>query len=441
MDIIIAGAGTVGFRLAETLSDTHNVTVIDQNADALTLMQESLDILPVHGNAEDPLTYGSLLDKEADLFISVTDSDETNIISCLIADEGIKVKQKIVRLRNAFFARSTIAVKLGITEAVFPLARTADAVRSLLNFPRANSIKRLNQSEFRLVSVRIRPDARERVPYGDIASEKIAIVGIERDKKYFVPKTFEVVEPGDLLYLYGDTDAIRELCKLLETDMPKKIKKIVILGADALGIEIAARLVQPGVDIKVIEKDPQRCAHAAEILKDDVTIINSQYGNDRLIHEEGLENADMFIASSRNDEENIIRCIEAREYGVEKVVAINNDRRYYTLMHKMGMVVVRGPKSTTYYSIIEKIGSSVTVNSRYYCGGAGVALTRTVYPDSALIGKSIKPYDKVPCRCLYIRNGALVPFDEPFSVEVGDLIMAFTTEADEKKVKKWISAL
>lgn len=441
MEIVIAGAGMVGFRLATTLSVKHNVTVIDKNADAINMLQEQIDIFSVVGNVEDPLTYDSLLGKNVDLFIAVTDSDETNIISCLIIDESVKVKDKIIRLRNSFFAKSSIALKLGITEAVFPITRTADSVKSLLEFPNANSVKRLNQSDFRLISIRAQHKAQDYLTTQMFNSSQFSIIGIERNKEFFIPKSDEVLKPNDLVYFFGNSQEIEAACSRMDTKMPKKIKKIVIFGAEPLGIEIAKKLVAPGVSIKLIERNLEQCKIAAQILQNDVTIISSQYGNERLIKQEGLENADMMIATSKNDEENIVKCIEAKEYGVEKVVAINNDPQKYALMHKLGIVVVRGQKNNAYYSIIEKIGSSSIVNGRLFCGGSGVGLTRIIYADSTLIGQMISPYKDDGPYCIYIRAGKILIFNEPFRVEVDDYIMAFCRATEEDKVRKWIIAL
>lgn len=441
MDIIIAGAGTVGFRLATTLSEKHDVTVIDKNADALNRLQESIDILPVIGDAEDPMTYRSLLDKSADLFIAITDSDEANIISCLIADDFIKVDKKIIRLRNTFFEKSTIAQKLGLTEAVFPIVRTAHAVKTLLEFPEASSVKRLNQSDLLLISIQVQSDSIDALCTAEITSDQTTVVGIERDKQFFIPKEGETLKLNDRVYLYGVLKEIQTVCSNINTKMPKEIKRIVIFGADLLGIEIAKNLIRPGTTIKLIDKDLELCRNAAEILKDDVSVINSKYGDYRIIKEERLKNADMLIASSKNDEENMIKCIEAQEYGVDKVVAINNDVEHYALMHKLGIVAVRGPKNNAYYSIIEKIGSSSILSSRLFCGGSAVALTRTVHTTSELVGKTIFPYPHNDCLCLCIRNNTIVHFKDSLVVLSDDYIMAFTTATEEEKVKKWIYAL
>lgn len=444
MDIIIAGAGTVGFRLATTLSIRHNVTVIDNNADALNLLQESIDILPVIGNAEDPLTYRSLLDKEVDLFVAITDSDETNIISCLIVDEGIKVKEKIIRLRNTFFAKSSIPERLGNTEAVFPVMRTANAVRPLLKYPKAQSVKKLNQSSLRLVSIRMQHidmDDTDNIRIETVVSDKVKVVGIERERNFFIPTEDEVLVPGDLIYFFGDLKEVETVSSRIDAKMPRKIRKVVIYGASPLGIEIAKSLSRPDVTIKVLEEDLHRCQIASETLQSSATVINSRYGNQRLLEEEGIKDADMLIATSKNDEENIVRCIEAKEYGIEKVVAINNDMEHYALMHKLGLVVVRGAKNNAYYSIIEKIGSSNIVNSRLFCGGSAVTLTRTIYPNSKLIGKSVTPYPKDGCLSILIRDEEMTLFDAPFIIQEGDDIMAFTTADEEEKVKRWIYRL
>ncbi len=105
MNIIIAGAGKVGFNLAKTLCIGHNVTIIDKNSDALLRIQENLDILPIKGNLENPSTYESFLDTKIDLFIAVTNLDEANIISCLVAGDILDIEKKVIRLKNSFLLK------------------------------------------------------------------------------------------------------------------------------------------------------------------------------------------------------------------------------------------------------------------------------------------------------------------------------------------------
>jgi len=444
MEIVIVGAGRVGYRLAKSLSTRHDVTMIDRNREALERIAETADIFTLVGDAEDPGTYRSLLDESVDLFIAVADSDEVNIISCLIADDAIRAKQKIIRLKNNFFAKSSIAEKLGITEAVFPVRRIAQALESLLRYPKANSVKSINVSPYKLMSIRIYRESSETVPpVSALESEQVKVVGIERNKRFFIITEETAPEPGDLLYLFGDPEAVRAICGGLDTRMPSTIKNIVIFGADALGIEIAATLSSPDIKIKIVDHDIAACEAAAAQLLDKATVINGRYGDHRLFEEEGLKNADMLIAATKTDAENIIKCVEAREFGIERVAAINNEAEYYQLMHNLGIVAVRGPKIAAYYAILEKINSSSVVIGKHFCGSSGVVLARTINPDSPLIGKTeILPFDHPDCRCMLQRSETLIPFRGALTgIQDGDVILAFCLAEISEKVKKWIHAL
>ncbi|WP_201353341.1 NAD-binding protein [Hydrogenimonas urashimensis] len=438
MDIIIAGAGRVGFNLARTLSIGHNVTIIDRNAEALHRLQESLDILPIHGDIEDPHTYRKLIDKEADLFIAVTDTDEANLISTLIADDMIDVKRKVIRLRNAFFDRSSIRDKLGISKTVFPLRITSETVATLLDYPKANNVKSFRHTAFKLISVWATSLNEATV----IEREGFDIVGIERGKHFFVPQDGTPVKPHDLVYLFGDEAKIRELCRRFDTETPRSIERCIVFGAGDLGISIAKKLIENGKEVKLIEKDMTLCETAEEKLEGEAMMLSCKYGTQELFEEEGLEYADMMIAATNNDEYNIIKCLEAKEHGIHKVVAVNNEREYYNLMHTLGIVVVRGPKMSAYNAILESLYTSSVVMERKFCGGKAVIFLRKVFKQSHLIGKKVKPPKKKDHIKIYlIREDRLIPFEEAETMEEGDVLVGFTAEEHAPKLKVWFYGL
>ncbi|WP_457607487.1 NAD-binding protein [Nitratifractor sp.] len=441
MDIIIAGAGKVGYNLARTLSPVHNVTVIDRNAEALHRLQESLDILPVHGDIEDPQTYRKLIDQEADLFIAVTNLDEANLISTLIVGDTIEVKRKFIRLRNDFFAKSGIREKLGITDAVFPLQLTSETVRSLFNYPRANNVKSFVYTPFKLISIRVSEGA-EALP--EELPANVALVGIEHKRELWIPQGWEPdrIESGDLLYFFGAVEGIRSLCPRIDTEAPGEIERCVVFGAGDLGITIASKLLEEGKDVKLVEKDPRQCELADEALEGEAMTLNCKYGTSTLFEEEGLGHAEMMIAATEDDEYNIIKCLEAREHGIRKVVAVNNEMEYYNLMHSLGIVVVRGPKVSTFHTIVEKIHSSRVVTERKYCGGKGVVLLRKVFPASRLIGREISPPKHREEALLFLlRQESLLPFEGLVSIEEGDVIAVFAPEASTEEMERWLNGL
>ena len=439
MDIIIAGAGRVGFKLAKTLSIKHNITIIDKNKDALERLGESIDVMSIYGNIEDPDTFKNLKDKNYDIFIAVTDNDEANILSTLIAGDIIEVDQKIIRLRNPYFAKSSIAKKLNINEAVFPFVSAARSIKSLLDFPKANNVKDFIFTPFKLISVQVKKSGLIKVD--EILSKKVVVVGIEREKRFFIPNKDENIEENDLIYIFGDESNIKEICNKLNKEAPKEIKKVAIFGAKLLGIEIAKAFLEKNIQIKIIDKDPNLCQKAAEILQDKVMIINSKYIEHTIYEEENIKNADMVIATSNEDEDNIIRCLEAKEYNVKKTVAVNNNIEFYSLMHKLGIIAVRGPKTSAYYSILEKIASSSVITEKHFCGGRGTVVMRKIFPNSKLIGKSLKPFKLEDMVSFYIRNNEIREFKDKIVLKENDIILLFLKNYIEEKAKKWIFGL
>ncbi len=436
MDIIIAGAGRVGFRLAKSLSENNNVIIMDKNEHALEKLQESIDVLTIPGDVQDPKSYKSLENRSIDIFIAVTDNDEINLISSIIASEKIDVKRKIIRLKKEFFARSSIAAKIGITDAVFPYNLTAKSLVSLLDYPMANNVKSFAQTSNKLISVKIESDIQELSVF-KIDNDKAKVVGIDSGKRFYIPNGDERLKKGDMIYLFGEDNAIEEISKSLNKTMPKKIKNVAIFGADILGIEIAKALIEQKAIIKIIEKDIQKCKTASEILQNRVTIINSKYGDFRLYDDEGLKNADMIIASTTNDEENIIKCIEAKEQGVQKVIAINNDIEHYNLMHSLGITVVRGPKINAFYSIMETIGSSSVINEKLFCGGSGICFIKELRDDKRVIN----PLNINGAIAYIVSNNQLDIFHKKQTIENPAIVAVFCLAQKREEVRKWINKL
>ncbi len=438
MEIVIAGAGRVGFHLAKTLSIIHNVTVIDKNAEALKRLHESLDIMVVHGDIEDPVTYGKIGIEKAELFIAVTDLDEANLISTMIVDERMEIGRKFIRLQNESLIQSKLKERLSISEAIYPLKMTSATVASLLDYPKANNVKHFKYTDFKLVSVRVSQSA----PMESLQNELCSVVGVERHKEFFSPEDMESVQVDDLVYFFGAERIIRQMSSKLQTVDPVEIRRCVIFGAGNIGLAVAMGLKERGIEIKLLEKDTVLCERADELLEGTVKTINCKYGTEGLYEEEGLKYADMMIAASGNDEFNIIKCLEARENGIQKVVAIINEIEYYNLMHALGIVVVRGPKMSAYNEIIERIYSSEVVMERKFCGGKANIFLRKIFPNSSLMGKMLRPIKFQGGNTSYlIRDGILQPFRSQIVGQEGDVIVAFCAQTYLSIIKSWIYEL
>ncbi|NPA81331.1 MAG: FAD-dependent oxidoreductase [Epsilonproteobacteria bacterium] len=444
MKIIITGAGKVGYNLAKNLSQYHEVTVIDQNEEALERISEELDILPILGDAENPQTYKNLNDKGIDLFISVTNVDEANIISLLTVDQYIHVDKKIVRLKKTFFKESDLLKKLDVYEAVYPLLLTTQKVESLIEYAKANNVKSFSYTNAKLISVKIAQRGDFSIFVKNILQDhkNVIAVGVEREKRFIILNENDVIENGDLVYFFGNPQEIKKICSQIETKTPEIIKRCVIYGATDLGIEIAKALLDRNLQVKLIEKDPKLCEKASETLEGDITVINSKYSSHSFFNEEMLSNADIFIATTENDEYNIIKCMEASEAGIKKVVSINNDLEYYDLMHRIGITVVRGVKANAFYTILEKIESNYIITQKQFCGGKATIFLRKIFKGSPLIGKSIKAYPASEnALSVIIRDENITPFYGNIECRENDVIVVFSNKEESDKIKKWINNL
>lgn len=435
MDVMIAGAGTVGYSLAQKLSFKYNVIVVDRDIRKLNKLEEDVDIMVFQGDVEDPQTYQDLPLESVDLFIAVTDSDESNLLSTLIVEDAVRVGKKIIRLRNDYFSNSAVIAKLGVDFAVFPDKLTADQVGELFAFPKANNVKRFPQTEHKLVSVKA--ECKTGLSIGQLTDKTMVVVGIERQKRFMVPSADEKIVNGDLVYLFGEEHTIQKTSAILDVKLPSKIKKVAIFGANVLAQKIAKTLLKRDLEIKLIEKNRELCHQAAEYLEGRATVIHSAYEDHRLFEEEGLKKADMLIAATVNDETNIVKCIEAQEYGVEKVVAINNDKAYYGLMHQLGIVVVRGSKTGAYYAILESIVASSIVSERHFCGGEAVLFMRKIYPQSPLIGKTIA-HAPEGCSVFVLREERIFPLMQRPLLAEDDTILVVGKTEDEEMLQRWI---
>ena len=433
MNIIIAGAGQVGFNLARTLSVGHNVTIIDKNEQALHRIQESLDIMPFQGDVENSQTYESFKHLKIDLFIAVTDIDNVNLIATMIADSVLDIDKTFVRLQKYFKDVFLIKEKLGVDEIIFPTRIASKSVASLLAYPRANNIKLFKYTKNKLISIRVSKDFQSRA----IISNNFIKVGIERDKDFFIPKEDEVIMPNDLIYFFGLEENIKEVCMEIDDTAASSTQNCVIYGGGELGISIAKLLLETGRNVKVIEKSLEICETVEKELEGEATVINAKYSAHDVFEEENLNNADIFIATTSNDEFNIIKCLEAKEKGIKKIVAVNNDMEYYNLMHSLGIVVTRGPKISAYNKIMEEISSGGVVIQKNFCGSKAIVLMRKIFKTS----KKIKPIKVTNIKIYYIREEALYPLDEKMLLQENDIVVAFATTKLMPKMKQWIYEL
>ncbi len=430
MDILIAGAGKVGYNIAKILSKKHDITIIDNNEENLNYISESLDILTLKGDLRDTLTYQNLNEKY-DYYIAVTNSDEINILSALIIDDFSEVKNKILRIHNTSYSLTSLPEKINIHQMIYSNTITVLNIEKLIELPQANNVKDLPFTNMVLISI----NSEISINTEEINSEKISVIAIVKEENIQFCNENTQINPNDLVYILGDKEKLKPILKKLAPSQPEEIKNVLIFGATSLGIEIARVLVGFGIDVKMIEHDINMAQKAADLLQEDVMVINASYDDDTLFKSENLDANDISIAATKSDETNIMKSLIARRYGIKKPLCINNNPYYHPIMNSLHLPVVRGPKMNTVYKILEEIDSKDIVFEKFFMGFKGKIFIKKIFNNKKI--KKPKENSKI----IIIRENKIINIllheNDTFEVQEEDIILYFNTSGN----KSWIEDL
>ena len=427
MNIIIGGAGKVGYNIAKALSNKHNVIIIDKNAKALEMLKETLDVMTICADLRDARTYMGLEEK-FDFFIAVTNNDEINLISTLVTDGLIDIENTIVRLTNTSYI-STNFQKLDINRLIFPYKLSATAVAKLIEYPKANNIKEFPFNDFILMSITVKKPEIDKV--SAINSNDVTVIGAQRGEEFIFLEEDDFIEEEDLLYIFGNREKLKKIINKLDTVSPENIQNVLIYGANPLGIEIAKILVSFNLNVKILEKDETIATQAATFLGEDAMVINSSYEDEEMLINEGLHCSDIAIAASLKDERNIIKSLQAKKLGIKKIITVNNNLNYYSLMHSLKLSTVRGPKIAAYYEILEEIDSRLLVYERFFLGAKGKIFIKQIFNP-----KKVSP-PKEYSKTIIIRNDQIINLKEKTELQPNDIVYEFNFSGN----RKWIETL
>ncbi len=271
MQILIIGAGEVGYNIAEILSrEAKDVVIIDSNDDNLKRVRESLDIQTVHGSGSNPKVLAQAGLNQSDMLIAVTNSDEVNMIACLIAGSQANIPVKIARIRNPEYAENTTIFDkkhLDIDLAISPERAAADMILKVLDIPHATSVSDFMDGKVKLFSIKI--DAESPVAGKALKDlpllhpgENVLIPAILREGSIVIPKGNDVICEGDEVYAVTEAGNTERVLGFFGFKF-EKLRRVMIAGGGRIGSYIAKRLEEKGIGVKIIEADEERCGFLA----------------------------------------------------------------------------------------------------------------------------------------------------------------------------------
>ena len=347
MKIIIVGCGKVGTSIATELdSEGHQLRLIDTNKDAVRRLSESIDAMGIEGNGA---IYDTLAEAEvssADLVIAATARDEVNLYTCLMAKNS-GAKNTIARVRNPEYTNDLFRVKeaMGLSMSINPELTAAIEVSRLLRYSGALEIDSFSKGAADLIKVYVpetSPIAGKAVSKIDIQKGKVRICTVERGKDVFIPNGDFVIQAGDKVSVVAKPDIAAKFFKKANISIGR-CRDVVILGGGRISFYLAQKLLKGGANVKIIEKNPERCEELADVLHD-ATIINGDCMDQDLLLSEGIEHADGVVALMDYDEENILASMYINSVSKAKVITKVNNTSFNSIVERMNLQYVINPK-------------------------------------------------------------------------------------------------
>ena len=271
MRIVVAGAGKLGYSVAELLADDEfDVVVIENDPKRKDVVQNSLDVLVIEGNACSPTMFRDPDIRNADVLIACTDSDEVNMITCMMAKNN-GIKHTVARIRNVDYAINSpemLNSEMKIDLILNPERITAAEIDHILMTPSALNVDDFAEGKVRMFEAKLK----ENSPYANIPLKNLKIPNdilvamLFRKHKMIIPRGNDVLLPGDNVYFVGKQEAILKFEQNF-TNTYEKLEKALIIGAGRTGRFLAPMLEKQGLMVKVIEKNKERCQMLAAMLE------------------------------------------------------------------------------------------------------------------------------------------------------------------------------
>jgi trk system potassium uptake protein len=351
MKILILGAGRVGESVAESLvSEKNDITVIDTDPVRLSFLQERLDLRGVAGNGIQPSVLREAGIQDADMLIACAPQDETNLVACKVAHDLFNVPTTIARIRSPEFVNgSPMLDKTGfaVDQVICPEQSVTAYVRKLIEYPEALQVLEFAHGLVSLIAVRaisggpLVQHGLAEIP-ALVPGVEMRIVAIYRQDKALAHLDGSTrIEPGDEVFVLAATEHIRTVLGALRK-MDRVVRSLMIAGGGKVGLRLAREL-QSGYQLKLIEAQPKRCEYLATQLPPEVLVLHGDSTDEDLLSDENVDQMDLFLALTSDDEDNIMACLLAKRLGVRRVLALINRRAYADLVQGTAIDIAISP--------------------------------------------------------------------------------------------------
>ncbi|MCK4893544.1 MAG: Trk system potassium transporter TrkA [Calditrichia bacterium] len=443
MNILIIGAGEVGFQLTRRLSaEKHNITILEKDPAKAHRAEEQLDALVLTGSGSSYEDLKRAKIEETDIFVAMSNVDEVNLLACRYAQK-LNIPHKIARVRNPEYIESDFIFsqqEMGIDLLIHPEKETADAIIRLIRQSSATDIVEFAEGKIQLLGIRLEansPIIHKTLQeiwseYNNLAAR---IVAINRKERTIIPSGNDVLVSGDQVFVICDKDLIPAIVKITGKENVT-IQNIMILGGGLIG-RYVARELEDHMNIKIIESRSEKSEEIADILRKTLVIHGDGTDMD-LLALEGIIDMDSFIAVTGDDETNIISTLMARHLRVPRTIALVNKTEYLPITPTIGMDAVVSKKLLTVNAILRFIQKSTLERIVTIPGVEAEIIEIIPQANSKITKKPLKDihFPKFTIVGAVQRNEEIIIPMGDTQIQPGDRVVIFTLPVSLGEVEK-----
>lgn len=396
MNILILGAGTVGTSIAELLcAAQQNVCVVDSSAQALSRVEEQLDVQTVHGSAVDSVTLFQAGVLTCDLCLAVTSHDEVNLIGASLA-RAMGARRTVARIFNrSFLDTSTFDYQrhFQINRLLSLEYLTALELAKSIRVSGLYAVENFARGAIEAHEVVVQENARAvNVPLRDLELPRGIRIGlIANAESVRIPGAESRPQPGDRVTLIGARDALEDVNRLFEQKSPPRLN-IIIAGGGEIGYNLAALLEKRRCNVILMEADQARCEYLARKLEK-VTVLHADATQRSEMEEARVSKADVFVAATGHDEDNIVCGVEARELGSRKILSIVRRPDYANVLEKLGIDAAVSPREVMARQVLGMLGDGTILGRTEFARGAAEVWEVAIRPEAPISRAPLREID------------------------------------------------
>jgi len=448
MKIIIIGAGEVGYHVASRFcAENKNVIVIDRNEEAIHSISEQLDVQTIQGSGSNPAVLEEAGIEEAEILLAVTDSDETNLVACLISDLVSPNTKKLARIREGAWDRYYNQFRIDpphIDSIINPEIEVVNSIERLLFLSGVVDVAEFQAGQIKIVGIVLEENSQLcGLRLSDLAKRMDRppplIVAIMRREVLIIPTGKDRLQPNDLIYIVSKDSLLTDNLKLFNIK-EEIIKRVLIVGGGRIGYRLAKQLEDQPVQTKIIELNKDRCLFLADKLSKAI-VLCADGSDQNFLTSENIQDMDALVTVTDDEETNILVSLFGKRRGVKKAITKVDRLSYYHLMSTIGIHRIVSPRLSAINSILQHIRRGRILSDITLKGDQAEAIEAVALASSNIVGKPLKSisFPKEALLAAIIQDQEIIIPSGESIVHPGDRVVIFAKRMAIPKIEKFLT--